>query len=76
MMNPMVMFDRIADGIDCDKVVVDDFNSAVNATQRLIDLGCKTYALFSSSVDNLSGKLRQKVIAKALKTIIFHCREI
>jgi LacI family transcriptional regulator len=39
---PIVMFDRIADGVDCDKVIVDDFNSALNATQRLIDLGCKT----------------------------------
>jgi LacI family transcriptional regulator len=57
---PIVMFDRIADGIDC-KVVVDDFNSAVNATQRLIDLGCKNIALFSS-VDNLSvGKLSRRL---------------
>jgi LacI family transcriptional regulator len=45
-----IVFDRIADGIDCDKVVVDDFNSAVNATQRLIDLGCKNIALFSSLI--------------------------
>jgi LacI family transcriptional regulator len=63
---PIVMFDRIADGIDCDKVVVDDFNSAVNSTQRLIDLGCKNIALFSS-VDNLSvGKLRTEGYLKAL----------
>jgi DNA-binding LacI/PurR family transcriptional regulator len=27
-------------------VVVDDFNSAVNATQRLIDLGCKNMLCF------------------------------
>ncbi len=64
---PIVMFDRIAERIDCDKVVVDDFNSAVNATQRLIDLGCKNIALFSS-VDNLSvGKLRAEGYLKALK---------
>jgi LacI family transcriptional regulator len=64
---PIVMFDRIAEGIECDKVVVDDFNSAVNATQRLIDLGCKNIALFSS-VDNLSvGKLRTDGYLKALK---------
>jgi LacI family transcriptional regulator len=37
---PIVMFDRTADGIECDKVIVDDFDSA-NSTQ-LIDLGCKT----------------------------------
>jgi LacI family transcriptional regulator len=61
------MFDRIADGIDCDKVVVDDFNSALNATQKLIDLGCRKIALLSS-IDNLSvGKLRAEGYLIALK---------
>lgn len=64
---PIVMFDRIAEGIECDKVVVDDFDSALNSTQRLIDLGCKNIALLSS-VDNLSvGKLRYEGYLKALE---------
>jgi LacI family transcriptional regulator len=64
---PIVMFDRIAEGIDCDKVVVDDFDSALDSTQRLIDLGCKNIALLSS-VDNLSvGKLRFDGYLKALE---------
>ncbi len=64
---PIVMFDRIVDEVDCDKVVVDDFDSALNATQHLIDIGCKKIALFSS-VDNLSvGKLRTKGYLKALE---------
>ena len=64
---PIVMFDRIADGVECDKVIVDDFDSALNATQHLIDLGCKNIALFSS-VDNLSvGKLRVEGYLKALE---------
>ena len=64
---PIVMFDRIADEVECDKVVVDDFDSALNATQHLIDLGCKNIALFSS-VDNLSvGKLRVEGYLKALE---------
>jgi LacI family transcriptional regulator len=64
---PIVMFDRIADEVECDKVVVDDFDSALNATQHLVDLGCKNIALFSS-VDNLSvGKLRAEGYLKALK---------
>jgi LacI family transcriptional regulator len=63
---PIVMFDRIADGIECDKVIVDDFDSALNSTQRLIDLGCKNIAMLSS-VDNLSvGKLRAEGYLKAL----------
>ncbi|BDB55965.1 LacI family DNA-binding transcriptional regulator [Flavobacterium ammonificans] len=64
---PIVMFDRIAEGIDCDKVVVDDFDSALDSTQRLIDLGCKNIVLLSS-VDNLSvGKLRFEGYLKALE---------
>ncbi len=62
---PIVMFDRIADEVDCDKVVVDDFDSALNSTQHLINLGCKNIALISS-VDNLSvGKLRADGYLKA-----------
>lgn len=64
---PIVMFDRIADEVECDKVTVDDFDSARNATQHLIDLGCKNVALFSS-IDNLSvGKLRFEGYIKALE---------
>jgi len=64
---PIVMFDRIAEGVECDKVVVDDFDSALNSTQHLINLGCKNIALISS-VDNLSvGKLRADGYLKALK---------
>ena len=64
---PIVMFDRIAEEVDCDKVVVDDFDSALNATQHLINTGCKNIALFSS-VDNLSvGKLRVEGYLQALK---------
>lgn len=64
---PIVMFDRIVDEVECDKVVVDDFDSALNATQHLIAIGCKNIALFSS-VDNLSvGKLRAEGYLKALQ---------
>ena len=64
---PIVMFDRIAEGVECDKVVVDDFDSAYNSTQYLINLGCKNIALLSS-VDNLSvGKLRAEGYLKALE---------
>jgi LacI family transcriptional regulator len=64
---PIVMFDRIVDEVECDKVVVDDFDSAINATQHLINIGCKNIALFSS-VDNLSvGKLRAEGYLKALQ---------
>jgi len=60
------MFDRVADGINCDKVVVDDFDSAYDATTHLIKLGSKKIALLST-VNNLSvGKLRFEGYKKAL----------
>ena len=64
---PIVMFDRITDEVNCDKVVVDDLDSAFNATQHLVNLGCKKIALFSA-IDNLSvAKLRVKGYKNALK---------
>ncbi|NMH27067.1 LacI family DNA-binding transcriptional regulator [Flavobacterium silvaticum] len=65
---PVVMFDRIAEDVDCDKVVVDDYESAVNATKHLLSTGCKKIALLSS-IDNLSvGKLRAKGYYAALQS--------
>lgn len=64
---PIVMFDRISENVNCDKVVVDDFESAINATQHLIKTGCKKIALFSA-IDNLSvGKLRAEGFYKAIE---------
>lgn len=64
---PIVMFDRIADEVNCDKVIVDDFESAVNATEHLLKSGCKKIALLSA-IDDLSvGKLRAQGFYKALE---------
>lgn len=64
---PIVMFDRISDEVTCDKVVVDDLESAFEATNHLIKLGCKKIALFST-IDNLSvGKLRAKGYFRAIE---------
>ena len=45
---PIVMFDRVTDAINCDKVVVDDFEAAYQATKHLIDLKCKNLAIVST----------------------------
>jgi len=64
---PIVMFDRIADEVNCDKVIVDDYESALNATEHLIKSGCKKIALLSA-IDNLSvGKLRAQGFYKAIE---------
>ncbi len=64
---PVVMFDRISDGINCDKVIVDDFDSAVHATEHLISTGCKKIALLTCSDDLSVSKLRANGYLKALE---------
>lgn len=64
---PIVMFDRVTDKVNCDKVIVDDLDSAFHATEHLIKIGCKKIALLST-IDNLSvGKLRARGYYKALQ---------
>lgn len=65
---PVVMFDRVANEVECDKVIVDDTESAIHATKHLIKSGCKRIALVSS-IDNLSvGKLRAKGFYQAIES--------
>lgn len=64
---PIVMFDRVTEEVPCDKVIVDDYESAIHATLHLINTDCKKIALLSS-IDNLSvGKLRADGYFEALK---------
>ena len=63
---PIVMFDRVANDVDCDKVIIDDFGAMQKATTHLINEGRKKIALFSN-IDELSvGKLRSDGYLKAL----------
>ncbi len=64
---PLVMFDRVIDGINCDKVIIDDVIGAKKAVQHLIDTACKNIALIST-VDYVSvGKLRTQGYLEALE---------
>lgn len=64
---PIVMFDRIMEDVNCDKVIVDDFESSVEAVNHLLKLGCKKVALLSC-IDNLSvGKHRALGYERALQ---------
>lgn len=65
---PIVMFDRTSDTIDCDKVIVDDYDSSVFATQYLIDKGSKRIALLSSEAGLSVCKLRASGYEDTLKT--------
>jgi len=67
---PMVMFDRVAKSISCDKVVVDDFNDAYLATKHLVDFGCKKLALVSAIEFLAVGKARVKGFKKAAEDLL------
>ncbi|MCF7561465.1 LacI family transcriptional regulator [Sabulilitoribacter multivorans] len=64
---PIVMFDRVVNEVACDKVIVDDFNGALKAVNKLIENGCKNIALLTT-MDYVSvGRLRTQGYLKALE---------
>lgn len=44
---PMVFFDRTCHGLKSDKVIIDDYKAAYEATEYLINTGCKNLVHFS-----------------------------
>ena len=63
---PMVMFDRVTDKINCDKIVVDDFEAGYKTTKHLLSTGCKKIAIVSAIYNSSVGKLRVEGYQKAL----------
>lgn len=64
---PLVLFDRVSDKIECDKVIVDDMQAGYNTTKHLLDTGCKNIALVSEIYNSSVGKLRVTGYQNALK---------
>lgn len=57
---PLVLFDRVTDEIDCDKVIINDEEAAYNAVVKLINNGRKKIALITTeSYLNVSEKRAQ-----------------
>tara|TARA_R110001632_G_scaffold23425_3_gene66302 strand:- start:1875 stop:2864 length:990 start_codon:yes stop_codon:yes gene_type:complete len=66
---PLLMVDRAVKSIDCDKVLVDDYDAVYNAVNQLISDGRKNVALVST-INNLNvGKLRTNGYTSAIKSI-------
>ncbi|MCG1036152.1 LacI family DNA-binding transcriptional regulator [Polaribacter sargassicola] len=64
---PIVMFDRVADKLKCDKVVTDNFDSARSTVTYLVKSGSKNIA-FISTMNNLEiGRRRQQGYLKGLE---------
>jgi|TARA_B110000908_G_scaffold131830_1_gene155192 LacI family transcriptional regulator len=64
---PIVMFDRVVNEVDCDKVIVDDFIGAVKAVKKLLENGCKNIALITTMYYVSVGRLRTQGYLEALE---------
>jgi len=64
---PLVMFDRVLDSINCDKVIVDDIGAGYKATTHLIERGRKKIAMLATPEHVNIGTLRKRGYEKALK---------
>ncbi|WP_372756022.1 LacI family DNA-binding transcriptional regulator [Mariniflexile sp.] len=64
---PIVLFDRVVNEVDCDKVIVDDFKGASKAVKKLLSTGCKNIGLITT-MDYVSvGRLRTQGYLEALQ---------
>ena len=64
---PLVMFDRVLDSINCDKVIVDDIGAGYKATKHLIERGRKKIAMLATPEHVNIGTLRKRGYEKAIK---------
>ncbi len=64
---PLVLFDRIHDKLQCDKVIIDDVGGAYKAANHLIDIGSKRIALITTQDYVTVGSLRKEGYIKSLK---------
>ncbi|MBL4641959.1 MAG: LacI family DNA-binding transcriptional regulator, partial [Flavobacteriaceae bacterium] len=64
---PLVMFDRVDDRIQCDKVIVDDKGAGYKATKYLLESGCKKIGLITTPQHITVGALRRDGYERALR---------
>ncbi|SNR15830.1 LacI family DNA-binding transcriptional regulator [Tenacibaculum jejuense] len=64
---PIVLFDRVHDSIECDKVIVDDIGAGYKATKYLTDIGCKRIGIVTTPEHVTVGLDRYQGYERALK---------
>ncbi|GAA0738994.1 MULTISPECIES: LacI family DNA-binding transcriptional regulator [Flavobacteriaceae] len=64
---PIVMFDRVVNEVNCDKVIVDDLKGSKKAVNKLIENGCKNIAIITTKDYVSVGKLRTQGYLEALE---------
>ena len=62
---PIVMFDRVSDKINCDKVIIDDFDAIYNEVKSLKEIGRKKIGFVTTINDLNVGKYRANGFRKA-----------
>lgn len=63
---PLVLFDRVIEEINCDKVIINDEGGAFQATEHLIESGCKNIVLITLPKYITISKRRKKGYTNAL----------
>lgn len=63
---PLVMFDRVVDKIECNKVIADDVGGGFQATEYLVKNGCSRVALITTPDYVVVGNQRKEGYLKAL----------
>ena len=63
---PLVLFDRVIDEIDCNKIIVDDLGGGLLATNYLLDIGCNRIAILTTPDHVSVGLTRKNGYLKAL----------
>jgi LacI family transcriptional regulator len=64
---PIVMFDRVVNEINCDKVIIDDLKGSKNAVNKLLDNGCKHVAIITTKDYVSVGRLRTQGYLEAFE---------
>ncbi|GAA3774093.1 LacI family DNA-binding transcriptional regulator [Corallibacter vietnamensis] len=64
---PIVMFDRVVNEVNCDKVIVDDLKGSKKAVEQLIANGCKNIAIITTKDYVSVGRLRTQGYLEALE---------
>lgn len=81
---PLVMFDKISKLVNCSKVLIDDQKAAAQATQHLIDMGCKKIAHIrgplnpQNAIDRFLGykKTLEKNNIPFNESLVFTCKDV
>jgi LacI family transcriptional regulator len=64
---PFVLIDRYFPGIDCSYVALDNYTSAFEATEYMLQTGCRQVAMISSKSSLVNLRERKKGYASALR---------